>query len=797
MLKTLTKSYILRFLIPVAMSGALIFALIFLVFIPRYANALMDKERQQLKELTNVAFSIVNQCHDASVKGEMSTAEAQRQAFTLLKEFRYGIGDQNYFWLVEITPEKGLAIIMHPVRPDLVGTKATALKDADERSFLANMEQEVKASGSCFNDYLWRRSDKSKTVSPKTAYFIYFKPWNWVIGSSVYLDEINVDIARLTRRLVGVSSLFLAVVLSLAALVVWQGKRAEEIRAEAEDKLKLSERRYRILFEKSTDAIAIIEGDRFVDCNDAAVKILRLPDKRRLLDTHPGDFSPELQPDGQTSFAKATAIMKAAFENGSQNFEWLHRRADGELFPAEVLLTAIPTDEEHSILHVVWRDITERKRVEQELTDHRVHLEELVTQRTAQLNQANEKLQGEVEEHQRLENDIKQILNASGDALCVIDRDETIIYSNQSYAELTGLDMADILGFKCHDVFPGDNCDKPHCCLKITLERKRKTELDVVKRRHDGASVACILTCAPYFDANGAIVGVVETLKDVTERTKTQQLEKLGALQRGRIEMSNNILHDIGNAITSVSTNVVRIMDDKSWTEIASLERLARLFEQENDKLLSLFGPQKGPSLLGFLKALGESLAKRRDAFNGYFEKISRSIAHINAILDIQRHYAKDSRQANGKIDMAKLLDDALVMQSGGFEKRDIQIVRDYDQDAPAVSGDQTRMIQVLLNVMRNSCEAFDDCPQQKGKTLELSVKAVEAGLEVTIKDNASGFSPELAERCFERGFTTRADGSGIGLHECREIINSHHGSIHISSEGEGKGATLAIVLPT
>jgi len=401
------------------------------------------------------------------------------------------------------------------------------------------------------------------------------------------------------------------------------------------------------------------------------------------------------------------------------------------------------------------------------------------------------------EAEKRLESDIKQILNASGDALCVISRDKDIIYANQSYAELSGLDMGQIIGFKCHDVFPGDTCDTASCSLATIMERRCKGEVDVVKHGHNGKDIACILTSAPYFDANGDIVGVVETLKDITKRTEAQKLEKLAAVQRGRIEMSNNILHDIGNAITSVGTNAVKIMSDKSWEEITSLERLAKLFEKESDKLLEAFGAQKSQSLLSFVKALGESLEKRRDSFNGYFERISRSISHINAILNIQRHYAKDSRPAAGKIDMAKLLDDALIMQAAGLEKHDIRIVRDYDPAAPAVSGDPTRLIQVLLNVMRNSCEAFDDCPRQAGRTLELSAKCVGTGLELVLKDNAAGFEPGQEERCFERGFTTKSGASGIGLHECREIISSHHGSIRIASEGKGKGAALTITFPS
>ncbi|MBU2499827.1 response regulator [bacterium] len=124
--------------------------------------------------------------------------------------------------------------------------------------------------------------------------------------------------------------------------------------------------RYRDLFEASADAILVIDGDRFVDCNPATVDMLRYGSKEELLQTHPSELSPEFQADGRRSFEKANEMMRIALERGSHRFEWLHRRADGEVFPVEVLLTAVPYGN-RTMLHTVWRDITGRKQLEDEL----------------------------------------------------------------------------------------------------------------------------------------------------------------------------------------------------------------------------------------------------------------------------------------------------------------------------------------------------------------------------------------------------------------------------------------------
>jgi signal transduction histidine kinase len=135
---------------------------------------------------------------------------------------------------------------------------------------------------------------------------------------------------------------------------------------------------YKALFELSPDAILIIEGDRFVDCNPAAVMMLRFPSKQALIErytpgegdnvlgAHPGELSPPTQPDGRDSFEKADEMMRIAFDRGSHRFEWDHVRADGEVFPVEVMLTVVDRGPK-SVLHVVWREIGERKKLEQDL----------------------------------------------------------------------------------------------------------------------------------------------------------------------------------------------------------------------------------------------------------------------------------------------------------------------------------------------------------------------------------------------------------------------------------------------
>ena len=123
---------------------------------------------------------------------------------------------------------------------------------------------------------------------------------------------------------------------------------------------------YQKLFQYSADAFLIIDGDKFVDCNKAAMEMLQYESKEALFATHPSELSPETQPDGRPSFEKANEMIAVAFEKGSNRFNWMHTRKNGEDFPVEVLLTAIP-DNDKTLIHVVWRDMSETNRLQYEL----------------------------------------------------------------------------------------------------------------------------------------------------------------------------------------------------------------------------------------------------------------------------------------------------------------------------------------------------------------------------------------------------------------------------------------------
>lgn len=162
---------------------------------------------------------------------------------------------------------------------------------------------------------------------------------------------------------------------------------------QSEETLRESEAKFSLLFEKSADAMLLLDEDAFVDCNQAAVAMMRCSSKGQLLGLHPYDISPERQPDGQLSSEKAHDLVATAFREGSLRFEWVHRAVDGTDFPVEVLLTTIPLHG-RKVLHVAWRDITERKRTEEALQSAYQTLELRVEERTREIERRRQVAEG-------------------------------------------------------------------------------------------------------------------------------------------------------------------------------------------------------------------------------------------------------------------------------------------------------------------------------------------------------------------------------------------------------------------
>jgi PAS domain S-box-containing protein len=140
----------------------------------------------------------------------------------------------------------------------------------------------------------------------------------------------------------------------------------DRVSSKLDNERRESEARFRTLFENAGDAILIIQGDRFFECNTRALEVFGCQSRDQIVGQSPGSLSPPLQPNGRNSHQLATERINAAADGRPQLFEWVHAKLDGTPFPAEVTLNAVELGGKVSLQAIV-RDVSERKRTEEAL----------------------------------------------------------------------------------------------------------------------------------------------------------------------------------------------------------------------------------------------------------------------------------------------------------------------------------------------------------------------------------------------------------------------------------------------
>jgi signal transduction histidine kinase len=144
-------------------------------------------------------------------------------------------------------------------------------------------------------------------------------------------------------------------------------------------------------------------------------------------------------------------------------------------------------------------------------------------------------------------------------------------------------------------------------------------------------------------------------------------------------------------------------------------------------------------------------------------------------------------------LDLRVLVEDSLRMNEGAFSRHGVAIVRDY-RDVPPIEVDKHKVLQILVNVIRNAKYA---CHEGAGeKTVTVRIRAGKGSVLVSVIDTGVGIPKENLERIFSHGFTTRADGHGFGLHSSALAAKALGGTLEAHSAGPGRGATFTLTLP-
>jgi signal transduction histidine kinase len=264
--------------------------------------------------------------------------------------------------------------------------------------------------------------------------------------------------------------------------------------------------------------------------------------------------------------------------------------------------------------------------------------------------------------------------------------------------------------------------------------------------------------------------------------------------QAGMAEVAINVLHNVGNVLNSVNVSASLVVDNVKKSKAASLAKVAAILrEHEHDLGTFITSDAKGRQLPVYLGQLAEQLLADQTTTVQELDLLVKNIEHIKDVVSMQQSYARVSG-VKEIINLRELVEDGLRMNEGALARHRVEVIREFG-DVPLINIDKHKVLQILVNLIRNAKHACDESGR-KDKQMTVRVANGEGRIKISVADNGIGVPPENLIRIFNHGFTTRKDGHGFGLHSGALAAKEMGGSLAVQSDGPGKGATFTLELP-
>ena len=215
-------------------------------FLPMVESNLLKEKMEATKNVVEVAYKLIEGYQEKVKSGELKTAEAQKMALNAIKGLRYK-GDE-YFWINNLEP----TMVMHPIKPEMNGKSLADAADPHGKRIFVEMASLAKSKGEGAIDYMWPKEGSNRPV-PKISYIKLVKEWEWIVGSGIYVDDVDAEMARLKWRVI-LAAVAGAVLIFLMAFLV-----ARKIKAGLGVAVKLAENI--ALGDLSATAVAVTQDE--------------------------------------------------------------------------------------------------------------------------------------------------------------------------------------------------------------------------------------------------------------------------------------------------------------------------------------------------------------------------------------------------------------------------------------------------------------------------------------------------------------------------------------------------------
>lgn len=350
--------------------------------IPNLQQDLVRERTHATQYPIQMVVSILDMYRARVHNGELSLQDAQERALRTLHETRYA--DNQYFWVHDLS----LKMLMHPFNPGLVGKNLSDYRDSQGVYLFREINEKVRTTPDGTIKYTWPRPG-SEIPEQKMSCFKLYEPWGWVIGSGIYLDDVNSDISSIKKRvLTSVFSAFLLTALFSLYVIyrinqplrqtiefarqIADGSPVDSIAVNPESEggkvvavikglltdLQTAYNRQKSIIETTSDGFFIIATDgRFIEVNHSFCLMLGY-DRHELLSLNLDDVEEHILEN------EVKEHIHEMVAKGADCFEKTYRRKDSTSLEVEVCSNY--TDENNCSLICFVRDITEKKRLEED-----------------------------------------------------------------------------------------------------------------------------------------------------------------------------------------------------------------------------------------------------------------------------------------------------------------------------------------------------------------------------------------------------------------------------------------------
>lgn len=377
---------------------------------------------------------------------------------------------------------------------------------------------------------------------------------------------------------------------------------------------------------------------------------------------------------------------------------------------------------------------------------------------------------------------------------------------NRALARMYGYEDPEDLLAQVHDIQQQVYVDpRMRDRFKQDIERTDEVRgLEYQVRRRDGKIFWISESARAVRDSDGRLCYYEGFIQDITQRKeaeialhRSQQKLVETSRQIAMAEMATGILHNLGNALNSITVSTTTALDLLRESKVSNVSRVAQMLNSHADDLgRFLTEDSKGQQIAAFLTQLGCHLQGEQLHLNAELAALRKSVEHASGILAIQQNYAKTSDPCEA-VSVEGLVEDALQMNANALTRSKVEVVREYAAGLPVVVVPKHKLLQILMNLIRNALQACVVVDHgERRVTVSIRSARKRKWIEIEVRDTGVGMSATTLSHVFDHGFTTRKDGHGFGLHSGRVIAQELGGELSARSDGVGLGAAFLLTFP-